>query len=126
MSVVREDADRENSRLEFCSSPRPNVLPGSRVRSSKRADAAIVGTRSVLRQRFVQAALELAVEAEDARIREWQDLRHYNAGNVLRRIDPEIGIGQPGPGEAAAAPSRRTFLRIDQEAQAPLDVLTGE
>ena len=49
----------------------------------RRADAAIVWTRSVLRQRFVQAALELAVEAEDARIRERQDLCHYNAGNVL-------------------------------------------
>ena len=49
----------------------------------RRADAAIVWTRSVLRQRFVQAALELAVEAEDARICERQDLRHDNAGNVL-------------------------------------------
>src|SRR6059036_1515678 len=98
---------------------RPN--PASALSTSGRGDC--LDTLS-LRQRFVHPALELAVEAENARIHERQDLRQYNAGDLLRRIDPEIGIGQPGPRQAAAAPSRRTFLRIDQEAQAPFDVLT--
>ena len=44
----------------------------------------------VLRQHFIHAALELGIEAENARICERQDLRHYNARDVLRRIDPEI------------------------------------
>ena len=58
------------------------------------------------------AALELGVEAENARIRERQDLRQYKAGDVLRRIDLEIGIGRPGPGQAAAASSRRYQVEI--------------
>src|SRR5947207_1236343 len=85
----------------------PDISPESRVRPFDERTRRFFWTRSVLRQGFVQPTLELAVEAENARIRERQDLRHYNTGDVLRRIDPEIGIGKPGPGEAAAAPSRR-------------------
>jgi len=52
----------------------------------RRADAAIVWTHSVLRQCFVHPALELAVEAENARIHERQNLRQYNAGDVTKQL----------------------------------------
>ena len=66
--------------------------------------------------RLIYATLELGVELHDRRIHERQDLRQDNAGDTLRRVDPEIGVGQPGPGQAAAAAASGTLLRIDQEA----------
>jgi hypothetical protein len=49
----------------------------------------------------VDAALELAEQLEDLLVREGQELREDHASNVERRVEPEIGIGEPRPGEAA-------------------------
>ena len=49
----------------------------------------------------VDRALELAEQVEDRAICERQDLSHDQAGYPLRGIEPVVGIGEAGPGEAA-------------------------
>src|SRR5271169_5230263 len=90
-----------------CRLPRPR---------SRRADAALASKRSGRGYRLIYATLELGVELHDSRIHERQDLCQHNAGDTLRRVDPEVGVGEPGPGQTATAAASGTLLRIDQEA----------
>jgi hypothetical protein len=52
-------------------------------------------------------------------VRERQQLHQDHAGDVARRIDPEIGVGEAGPGEAAGAAAFRRLGGVDQEAEPP-------
>ena len=51
---------------------------------------------------------------------ERQQLHQDHAGDVARRVDPEIGVGEAGPGEAAGAAAFRRLGGVDQEARAPI------
>jgi hypothetical protein len=88
----------------------------------READLATCRKRSALRYRLVHTTFELVVEVHDARIDEAQYLCADDSDNALRGIDPEIGIGQPAPGQRTTTTSR-TLLRVDQEAQAPLEII---
>ena len=63
---------------------------------------------------LVKAAFELGKGLQRLRIGKWQELHQDDAGDVLGRIDPEIGVGEAGPGEAAGAPARRRSLGVDR------------
>src|SRR5229473_7199209 len=70
-------------------------------------------------QRRIDCSFELFEQRQHLRIGERDELRENDARHALIRIDPEIGIAQPGPGEAArAAPTRHAF-GVDHESQAP-------
>src|ERR1700688_3910789 len=68
---------------------------------------------------LVKAAFELGKGLQRLRIGKWQELHEDDAGDVLARIDPEIGVGKAGPGEAAGATARRRSLGVDHEAEPP-------
>jgi hypothetical protein len=69
---------------------------------------------------LVKSAFELGKGLQRLRIGKWQELHEDDASDVLGRIDPEIGVGEAGPGEAAGAPARRRGLGVDHEAEPPL------
>ena len=73
------------------------------------ADAAVASKRSGRGYRLIYATLELGVELHDSRIHERQDLCQDNAGDTLRWVDPEVGVGEPGPGQAATAAASGTL-----------------
>src|SRR5216683_7051482 len=64
-------------------------------------------------------AFELGKGLQRLRIGKWQELHEDDAGDVLAGIDPEIGVGEAGPGEAAGAPARRRSLGVDHKAEPP-------
>src|SRR6266702_5564720 len=68
---------------------------------------------------LVKAAFELGKDLQRLGIGKWQELHEDDAGDVLGRIDPEIGVGEAGPGEAAGAPARQRSLGVDHEAESP-------
>ena len=68
---------------------------------------------------LVKAAFELGKGLQRLRIGKWQELHEDDAGDVLGRVDPEIGVGEAGPSEAAGAPARRRSLGVDHEAEPP-------
>src|SRR5215813_11677898 len=71
-------------------------------------------------------AFKLAVERNDTRVEEWQDLCEHCAGHFLHRIEPEVAVQQPCPGDAAGTASVWTGELVDVEGQSPLVRLTGE
>src|SRR5258708_39660159 len=72
------------------------------------------------------AALELAVERDDPRIEEWQDLGEERAGDMLHRGEPEVAVEQAPPGDAAGGTPVRSRLHVDVERQAPFMRLSRE
>ena len=49
----------------------------------------------------IDAALEVRERFQALLVPEWQQLHKDHAGDVARRIDPVVGIGEASPGEAA-------------------------
>src|SRR6267142_514918 len=74
----------------------------------------------------IEAALELAVERDDPRIEEWQDLSEERAGDMLHRVEPEVAVEQARPGDAAGGTPVRSRLHVDVERQAPFMRLPRE
>src|SRR5262249_34950382 len=52
-------------------------------------------------QPAIDAALELAIERDHARVEEGQDLREERARDPRDRIEPEVTVQQAAPGDAA-------------------------
>src|SRR5215831_3966307 len=69
--------------------------------------------------RPVHAALEVAVDAQRVMVREGQNLGHEHGGDMLRRIDPVIGVEQSRPGEAAGAAATWHCPHGDHVAEPP-------
>src|SRR5262245_2928387 len=53
-------------------------------------------------------------------VEEREHLREEHAADALRPVDPEVGVGETRPGQAAGGAAGRQRLSVDQEAQAPL------
>src|SRR5947199_9644095 len=90
----------------------------TRAASSSR-DLTAVRIALDLVQRRVDCGFELFEQGEDLRIGERDDLRENDARHLLIRIDPEIRIAQPRPGEAPCAAAARHALGVDHESHAP-------
>src|SRR5882672_2540420 len=69
---------------------------------------------------LVHARLELAQQVDRRVVVERQELGGEDAADALGAIDPEVGIGQPGPGQRVGRAAAGHRLGIDQEAQPPL------
>jgi len=61
------------------------------------------GSRGWLSQVLVDQLLEIAQRPDGALVVERQDLHHHDAADVLHGIDPELGVVDAGPAEAARA-----------------------
>src|SRR5713226_8683437 len=83
------------------------------------ASPAEPGSLPVMLSDLVKPAFELGKGLQRLWIGKWQELHEDDAGDVLGRIDPEIGVGEAGPGEAAGAPAGRRSLGVDHEAEPP-------
>ena len=59
----------------------------------------------------IDAALEARERFQALAVGERQHLHQDHAGDVARRIDPEIGVGEAGPGQAAGAAALRRLAR---------------
>src|SRR5215831_6917824 len=70
-------------------------------------------------QPTIDAALEFAIERDGFVVGKGQDLGHEHAGNALLRIEPIIGVVNPGPGAAAGAAAVGTWLRGYHVAKSP-------
>src|SRR5258708_25869895 len=68
----------------------------------------------------VNAVLKTCKSFQTLVVRERQQLHQDHAGDVAGRIDPEIGVGEARPGEAAGAAAFRGLGGGAQEAQPPL------
>src|SRR5437762_2997645 len=68
----------------------------------------------------VDCALELLDEAEALLVGEGEDLGEDDAGQVGLGVDPVVGVGQAGPGQAATAAAGWGLLGGDHVAEAPL------
>src|ERR1700730_14691169 len=79
-----------------------------------------------LRHGRVERALEFAVDVERLLIGEGDELHQDDARHPLRRIDPEVGVGETGPGQAAGAAAAGNALGADHEARAPFFDHAGE
>src|SRR6516225_7073702 len=84
----------------------------------------LVGLRRL--EPAIDAALKLTVEGNGFMVGEGQDLSHENAGNALLRIEPVIGIVNPGPGDAAGAAAVGPRLRAYHVAEPPFANHAGE
>src|SRR6202042_3034860 len=88
-------------------------------------DSAALG-RFRARELLVNRPFKRAVSVQDCRIRERDHLRHHEPADFHRRVDPEIGVREAAPAQAAWAPPFGRALKIDEEAQAPALALSGE
>ena len=70
-------------------------MPGARLR------------QSMLLEVLVDQFFEVAQSANGAVVVEWEHLHHHDAADVLHRIDPELGVVDAGPAEAARAAELR-------------------
>jgi len=59
----------------------------------------------------IDAALEARKRFQTLLVDERQQLHQDHAGDVARRIDPEVGVGKACPSEAAGAAPFRLFWR---------------
>src|SRR5258705_8086029 len=67
----------------------------------------------------IDAALEAREGFQAMLVHERQQLHQDYAGDVARGVDPEIGVGEPCPGEAAGAAAFRGLGGVDQEREPP-------
>src|SRR6267143_1309917 len=74
---------------------------------------------SCAREAAVQAALESAVQLDDARVVERQQLRENRARYFPHGVDPVVAVEQPRPAVAAGAAAIGPGPRVDVEGQAP-------
>src|SRR2546423_1313865 len=74
---------------------------------------------SCAREAAVQAALEGAVQLDDARVVERQQLRENRARYFPHGVDPVVAVEQPRPAVAAGAAAIGSGPRVDVEGQAP-------
>src|SRR4029077_6663899 len=63
----------------------------------------------------INPALEARKSFQRLGVDERQQLHQDHAGDVARRVDPEIGVGEAGPGQAAGAAAFRRLGGVDQE-----------
>jgi hypothetical protein len=61
--------------------------------------------------RAVYPAFELREQLQHLVVRERQKLRHDRAGDSLRRIEPEVGVEQSGPGDPLAGTAKTVSSR---------------
>ena len=71
-------------------------------------------------ERRVHPSLHVPQEPEHRLVGERQDLRHDRPGDLLGRVDPVVGVEDPGPAQAAGAAPVRSGLGVDVEGQAPV------
>src|SRR5689334_185212 len=74
----------------------------------------------------IDAALEAREGVQALCIHERQELHEDHAADIARWIDPEVGVGEPSPGEAAGTAALRRLRGVDQEAQPPFLSLIRE
>src|SRR5262245_43425976 len=67
----------------------------------------------------IDLGFERAEETDGRLVVEGKDLGEEDAAHALRPVDPEVGVGEPGPGEAAGGAAGGRLLRVDEEAQSP-------
>src|SRR2546425_5358439 len=67
-----------------------------------------------------RSRLELPEQVDRCVVVEREDLREEDAGDASGAVDPEVGVREPGPGQASGRATGRKLLGVDQEAQAPL------
>src|SRR5215831_8382591 len=70
--------------------------------------------------------LERADEADGRLVVEGENLGEKDAAHALRPVDPEVGVGEAGPREAARGAAGGRLLHVDEEAQSPLLAHAGE
>src|ERR1035437_5884186 len=101
---------------------RYGLLRGACHRARVRATRWLAMTARLRRLlRRIEAGIDAALEAcerfQALLVGERQHLHQDHAGDVARRVDPVIGVGEPRPGEAAGAAALRRLGGIDQEAE---------
>ena len=69
------------------------------------------------RPRLVHSSFEVGEQLQDVIVGEGQKLCHYDAGHVLGRVNPEIGVEEPSPRDAACASTCWSRFRVDIERQ---------
>src|SRR5258706_15287226 len=69
---------------------------------------------------LVHAGLELPEQIDRGIVVEREDLGREDAAHVLGPVDPEVGVGEPGPGQRVGRASAGYRLGIDQVAHVPL------
>src|SRR6266498_4321899 len=113
-------------------SPPSEPPPGRRARRrtatgwARASEASDPEVAPAMLERAVHLRLELPEQVDGRRVVERQELRQEDATDPLGAVDPEEGVGETGPGEAAGRTARRRWLGVDQEAQAPLLAHAGE
>src|SRR6187399_530026 len=70
-------------------------------------------------ERVINPALELPIGDKRRFVDEGQDLRHDDARDPRRRVDPVIGVEQPGPSQAAGPAAIGHRAGIDHVAEPP-------
>src|SRR6266542_6285119 len=73
----------------------------------------------ILVQRCIDRGFELREQLEHFRIGERDELREDDARHAFARIDPEIGIAQPRPGETPRSAAAGHAFGADHESKAP-------
>src|SRR5258705_11600231 len=80
---------------------------------------AINGDRAALRHRpRIHSALELAQQSHRFLIAERQKLHQQYRADAAPRVDPEVSILQPSPGQASRRPASFVRRHVNQEAEA--------
>src|SRR3954464_9071192 len=71
-----------------------------------------MGARSARFHDLIHAALERVVQKQRLGVGERQELRQDNAGDALLRIDPEVGVVDSAPAQAARRPLAGTCADV--------------
>ncbi len=90
------------------------AIPGQARRMTRARDTLSASRRLLPAARIepgIDAALEARERLQALGVGERQQLHQDHAGDVARRVDPEIGVGKARPGEAAGAAALRASWR---------------
>src|SRR6266545_475191 len=111
MSIIAMSA----SSLREAQATKQSILPLCGAMDCFASLAMTVPDRCSLRRLLAAAGIEPGIDAllearegfQALAVHEWQKLHQDHAADVARRIDPEVGVGEPGPGKAARAAAFR-------------------